>query len=305
MEHMEDTKRLIGKYVVLRTLGRGGEGCVYLARDEGLQRLVAIKEVRSAARDRESEKELMREADFLQQLRHPMLPVVYDLLWEEGWYIVMEYVQGMTLSGYIARYGCVPEERARDWAAQLLDILGYLHTRKTPVIYRDLKPDNIMVCPDGRLKLVDFGAACRRSFGGHGGNVMAATPGYAAPEQLGRRGLPERPAEEAEPETAGREAYADERSDLYAFGKVLYYIVTGSDPAGPPYTSRSIRDYQPMLSDGLERVIRRCIREEPSERYRTAAETARELDRAGRRKSRLRRRPFVRMIEKQVWLTEG
>lgn len=305
---MENTRHMIGKYIVVRTLGQGGEGCVWLARDEDLQRLVAIKEMRGASQDREREKELMREADFLQQLRHPMLPVVYDLLWEDGWYLVMEYVQGMTLGAYIARNGCVQEEQAREWAGQLLDILQYLHTRKTPVIYRDLKPDNIMVCPDGHLKLVDFGAALRKSFGGHRERIMAASPGYAAPEQLGRfaerKGAGEDGTEEDGTE-AGREVYADERSDLYAFGKVLYYIVTGADPARPPYTSRSIRDYQPMLSDGLERVIRRCIREDPCARYASAAETARELAASGRRRSRLRRRPFVRVIEKQIWLTEG
>ena len=228
---MENTRHMIGKYIVVRTLGQGGEGCVWLARDEDLQRLVAIKEMRGASQDREREKELMREADFLQQLRHPMLPVVYDLLWEDGWYLVMEYVQGMTLGAYIARNGCVQEEQAREWAGQLLDILQYLHTRKTPVIYRDLKPDNIMVCPDGHLKLVDFGAALRKSFGGHRERIMAASPGYAAPEQLGRfaerKGAGEDGTEEDGTE-AGREVYADERSDLYAFGKVLYYIVTGA-----------------------------------------------------------------------------
>ena len=308
-EYTEYTGRPIGKYIPIRLLGRGGEGCVYLARDEDLQRLVAIKEIHSAVRNRESEKELMREADFLQQLRHPMLPVVYDLLWEEGWYLVMEYVQGVTLGAYIRRNGCVQEEQARDWAGQLLDILTYLHTRKTPVIYRDLKPDNIMVCPDGRLKLVDFGAALRKSFGGCREHGMAATPGYAAPEQFGRGRLAECAVrgekEEIIKERGVWEAYADERSDIYAFGKVLYYIVTGADPARPPYTSRSIRDYQPMLSDGLERVIRKCIETEPSARYASASEAAEALAGSGRRRSRLRRRPFVRMIEKQVWLTEG
>ncbi len=307
-EYTEGMERSVGKYVLVRLLGRGGEGCVYLARDEDLQRLVAIKEIHSAARDTESEKELMREADVLQRLRHPMLPVIYDLLWEDGWYLVMEYVQGVTLGDYIRRNGCVQEEQARDWASQLLDILTYLHTRKTPVIYRDLKPDNIMVCPDGRLKLVDFGAALRKSFGGRKEHIMAATPGYAAPEQFGRAlagDFAQGTGEAAAGERARREGYADERSDIYAFGKVLYYIVTGADPARPPYTSRSIRDYQPMLSDGLERVIRKCIEEEPAARYASAQETAGALARSGRRRSRLRRRPFVRRIEKQVWLTEG
>ena len=297
----------IGKYNVIRKLGQGGEGCVYLARDEDLQRLVAIKKMNRAEQGGESEKRLMKEADFLQQLRHPALPVIYDLLWEDAWYLVMEYVQGTTLSDYIGRSGCVREEQACAWAEQLLDILGYLHTRKSPVIYRDLKPDNIIVCPDGHLKLVDFGAAYRRSFSGEKACVMAATLGYAAPEQFGRPGIAEHgeQPEELRTEQMGMGAYADERSDIYAFGKVLYYMVTGTDPARPPYTSLSIRDYQPLLPNRLERLIRRCIEEEPTQRYQVVADVRRDLGRCGDRKSRLRRKSFIRAIEKKVWLTEG
>lgn len=281
-------KTAIGKYTVIRTLGQGGEGCVYLARDEALQRLVAIKQVNEQGNDREEEKRLIKEADFLQQLKHPMLPVIYDLLWDDAWYLVMEYIQGTTLRNYIEQNGYVEEGQAHTWAESLLDILEYLHTRKPPVIYQDLKPDNIMVCPDGFLKLVDFGATFRRSFGGEQDHVMAATRGYAAPEQ-----------------SAGYRTHADERSDIYAFGKVLYYIVTGADPAKPPYTTLSVRDYQPLLSDRSERLIRKCIREEADERYQVVADIRRDLLRCGRRKYYLRRRSFIREVEKRVWLTEG
>ena len=295
----------IGKYTVIRELGQGGEGCVYLARDEDLQRLVAIKKVNRKGQDSEAEKQLMKEADVLQQLRHPMLPVIYDLLWEGAWYLVMEYIQGTTLHNYIDKNGYVQTERACAWAEQLLDIFMYLHTRKPPVIYRDLKPDNIMVCPDGRLKLVDFGAAYRRSFGSMRDHGMAATLGYAAPEQLGR--LLNRGGQEGELKTgyAGHSTYADERSDIYAFGKVLYYIVTGADPTKPPYTSRSIRDYQPLLPGKLERLIRKCINDDPSARYQVVADIRKDLEKCRSRKQRLRRCGFIKVIEKQVWLTEG
>ena len=281
-------KAAIGKYTVVKTLGQGGEGRVYLARDEALQRLVAIKQVNRQRNDREEEKRLVKEADFLQQLKHPMLPVIYDLLWDDAWYLVMEYIQGATLRNYIERNGYAEEGQAHTWAESLLDILEYLHTRKPPVIYQDLKPDNIMVCPDGSLKLVDFGATFRRSFGGERDHVMAATRGYAAPEQSARHGT-----------------HADERSDIYAFGKVLYYIVTAADPAKPPYTTLSVRDYQPLLPDRLERLIRKCIREEADERYQVVADIRRDLARCGRRKYHLRRRSFIKAIEKRVWLTEG
>ena len=313
-----ENKQYIGKYEIIRELGHGGEGCVYLARDEDLQRLVAIKRLNRKEQDGEEEKQLMKEADFLQQLRHPMLPIIYDLMWEDAWYLVMEYIRGTNLYEYIGRNGYVQEEWACAWAEQLLDILEYLHTRKTPVIYRDLKPDNIIVCPDGRLKLVDFGAAFRRSYGDKKERGMAATLGYAAPEQLGTMGMSEYDAREegqlrfvhkAVPERgcveAGKTVYADERSDIYAFGKVLYYIVTGADPAKPPYTSLSIRDYQPLLSDRLERLIRKCIKDDPSERYQVVAGIRKDLERCRGGRRRLRRRSFIRMIEKQVWLAEG
>lgn len=308
-DHIRDEihRAFIGKYTIIRKLGQGGEGCVYLARDEDLQRLVAIKKMNRTEQGGEGEKRLMKEADLLQQLRHPALPIIYDLLWEDAWYLVMEYVQGTTLNDYIRNRGYLQEEQACAWAEQLLDILGYLHTRKTPVIYRDLKPDNIIICPDGHLKLVDFGAAYRRNFGGEKEHVMAATLGYAAPEQFGQLGIYEHgdQSKELSPGHIARGAYADEKSDIYAFGKVLYYMVTGADPAKPPYTSLSIRDYQPLLPNRMERLIRRCIQEEPSQRYQVVADVRRDLGRCGNRKNRLRRKSFIRMIEKKVWLTEG
>lgn len=308
MKAVMEEKLNIGKYTVIRRIGRGGEGSVYLARDEELQRMVAVKMIRgqdeaigednvdgdgrgckACGNDKEEGAQIMREAECLQRLKHPMLPVVYDLLWDDGWYLVMEYIQGITLHEYIARNGYAGEAQACAWAEQLLDILGYLHTRKTPVIYRDLKPQNIIVCPDGGLRLVDFGAAYRRDFGVGAEAGMAVTPGYGAPEQFGR---------------TGHGVCADERSDIYALGKVLYYMVTGADPAKPPYTSLSIRDYQPLLPERLERIIRRCIQEEPGERYQVVEEIRRDLDRCGGRRHRLRRRAFIRSIEKRVWLTE-
>lgn len=293
----------IGKYTVIRLLGKGGEGAVYLAQDEDLQRPVAVKQLCGFGERADMEK---READFLRRLRHPMLPVIYELLWDTGWYLVMEYIQGITLQDYIDANGCVREEQACIWMDQLLDVMEYLHTRKPPVIYRDLKPDNIMVCPDGHLRLVDFGAADIRNYGAKGCGVMAATPGYAAPEQFGRGGSLRVCGRTGESTGTGMERgiYADERSDIYALGKILYYMVTGTDPARPPYTSLPIQDYQPLLSDRLEKVIRRCIEEDPGRRYQTAGEVRKELRCCGKSRHRPLRRSFIRAVEKKVWLTE-
>ena len=125
------------------------------------------------------------EAEHLQRLRHPMLPVIYDLFQDvQGvWYLVMEYLQGVTLQKYIEKNGFVQEGQARIWAAQLADVLVYLHTRKPPVIYSDLKPANIIVCPDGQLRLVDSGGTDQKLRGrqkqGHGCDAGIRSAGAA------------------------------------------------------------------------------------------------------------------------------
>lgn len=317
----------VGKYSLIGSLGQGGEGSVYLARDEHLQRFVAIKHVhglgavgeepknsgcfekeddqdrtdQNGERQEVEKVQIMREAGYLRQLSHPMLPAVYDLSEDGsgGWYLVMEYIQGETLHTYIERNGYVQESQALIWAGQMVDVLDYLHTRKPPVIYSDLKPDNIMVCLDGQLRLVDFGAALTRSFGADRNKVLAVTPGYGAPEQSGNmqgcQGL----------NHAGVGVYADERSDIYALGKVLYYMVTGAEPSKPPYTALPVYEYQPLLSHHLETVIRKCINAEPEQRYQTAEEVQRDLARSEGRGRRVRRKSFIRVIEKRIWLTEG
>lgn len=297
----------IGKYTMIRHLGSGGEGAVYLAQDEDLHRLVAVKRLCGFSGESGAEK---REAELLRQFGHPMLPVIYELLWDEAWYLVMEYIPGITLRGYIDRNGCVREDQACAWMTQLLDVTEYFHSRKPPVIYRDFKPDNIMVCPDGHLRLVDFGSAAIRNYGAEACSVMAATPGYAAPEQLGK-GVGRRASGRAcgrygKNAGTGMEGriYADERSDIYALGMILYYMVTGADPARPPYTALSIRDYQPLLSDALEKVIRKCVDDNPGHRYQMAEEVQRALTGCRQRRAYLRRRSFIRAVEKKVWLTQ-
>ncbi len=303
----------LGKYRIIKSLGQGGEGRVYLAEDESLGRQVAVKRLwekekqrgeqskesggrdgEPVERDGESGEQDGRsrrkaEAAFLRDLRHPMLPVVYELLCEDGWFLVMEFIEGISLHNYIEKQGSVGEAQARLWAAALLDVLDYLHSRETPVIYRDLKPDNIMVCRGGNLKLVDFGAAGLRSFGEEDGARMPFSAGFAAPEQRGEDGLGVR---------------ADERSDLYALGKTLYYMVTGTVSGASPDTSFPASYYNPLLSEEIEEIIERCTREAPEARYQVAGEVMRDLLRGGGRRKGRRGRGFVRHIEKQICLTD-
>lgn len=281
---MKENNRL-GKYEIIRMLGQGGEGCVYLAKDESLSRLVAVKRLWDETGKEGGE--IGREAAFLRDLRHPMLPVVYELFYEEGWYLAMEYMEGISLHKYVKINGPAKEKQARLWAASLLNVLNYLHTRETPVIYRDLKPDNIVVCRDGSLRLVDFGAAGLRSFGEGGAGRMAYTAGYAAPEQRG---------------IGGKKAWADERSDIYAFGSTLCYMLTGADPGTAPCTAHPVSACNPLLSAELEQIVCRCMEEDPAARYQVVAEVARDLEKRGRRRA-VGKREFIRCVEKQICLT--
>lgn len=316
---MLEAGQMAGKYEIIKPLGAGGEGCVYLAKDGTLSRLVAVKrmEGRRNEKPEEAEKDTVREvflaaeeiteeaaedmsedttgeevlpeAAFLRDLGHPMLPVVYDLFYEDGWYLVLEYIEGISLHNYIKKTGYVEEEQGRIWAKALLEILEYFHTRKPPVIYRDLKPGNIMVCPDKSLRLVDLGAACLKSYEKDRDLQMALTSGYGAPEQ--RAGI-------------GGHIYADERSDIYALGRVLYYMMTGADPGKPPYGNLPVHVYNPLIGEEMERVIDKCTRENPEERYQVVEEIRQDLSRKNRRGGRGRRRDFLRHMEKRVWLTQ-
>ncbi len=281
-EKMLEAGRMVGKYEIIRPLGAGGEGSVYLAKDTALFRLAAVKQMEAGT-------EILQEAVFLRDLRHPMLPMVYDLLYENGCYLVMEYIEGVSLHNYIRKRGSVGEEQGSIWAEALLSLLEYLHNRKPPVIYRDLKPDNIIVCPDKRLRLVDLGAAFLKNYGEGARTRMALTPGYGAPEQQA---------------AAGRTVYADERSDIYAFGKVLYYMLTGAEPGRPPYGSLPVSVYDPLAGDDLERVIKKCTRENPDERYQIVEDIRRDLSGRKQGKKVCRRKNFIRHMEKRVWLTE-
>lgn len=296
MQEKEMNKQ-IGKYRILGRLGQGGEGSVYLAEDTDLGRRAALKRLK---KDADCGAKMKREAAFLRDLRHPMLPVVYDLLYEDaheeespyqedGWYLAMEYITGISLHNFIKTRGKVGEEQACLWGEALLDVLHYLHTRETPVIYRDLKPDNIMVCRDGGLRLVDFGAAFFRSYGEKREGRMAWTPGYGAPEQQGMR---------------ERLPWADERSDIYAFGRTLYYMVTGADPGKPPCGQLAPSLYNPLLSADFERLIERCTMEEPKARYQVAAEVLRDLRERERWGRGIGKRGFLRHVEKQICLTQ-
>ncbi|MCD8123710.1 MAG: serine/threonine protein kinase [Lachnospiraceae bacterium] len=252
-----------GKYKILNQIGRGGMSIVYLAINEKANKLWAIKEMRrDGARDYEAVKQgLIAETDLLKKLRHESLPSIVDVIEEEDTFlVVMDYIEGKPLSTILAESGAQPQEEAVEWAKQLCDVLGYLHSRNPPIIYRDMKPSNVMLRPDGRVILIDFGAA--REYNGCRAEdtQCLGTRGYAAPEQYGGRG-----------ETTVR-------TDIYGLGATLYHLVTGQNPGEPPYEMVPIRSINPTLSSGLEEALRKCTRSDPDERYQSCAELRFALD---------------------------
>jgi len=255
---------LAARYRILRRLGHGGMSTVYLARDEHfphVERRCAIKIMRASddpVLAQLQKAAFEREASLLATLRHPAIPEVYDFFVEDGrCCLVLEFIEGEDLERYLDRIGApVAESLLIDWALQILDVLDFLHTRQPhPIIFRDLKPSNIMLRETGSLALIDFGIA--RLFQPDVRGTMIGTEGYAPPEQY--RGI------------------VDPRGDLYALGATLYHLATGVDPRNePPFSlpHRPPRTVNPTLSVDFERVILRALAYDPRERFPSAAAMA-------------------------------
>jgi serine/threonine protein kinase len=243
-----------GRYVILARVGMGGMGAVYRAADTRLgNKAVAIKEMSDAAIPNPQHKQqaiaaFRQEAQMLAHLDHPNLPKVTDFFTENGkHYIVMEFVEGETLESTLQRQR-VGETQVRLWAAQLLDVLGYLHRQNPPVIFRDLKPANVMLTPAGQLKLIDFGIARVFKTGKPGDTLVMGTPGYAAPEQHGS-------------------GQTDARSDIYSLGVVLHQALTGYDPSLTPFVLPPVHQFNPSVSPQMEQAIARAIQTDRLQRF--------------------------------------
>ena len=246
-----------GKYKILNVLGHGGMSVVYMAINEKANKTWAIKEVRKDGKlDFEEVKQgLTVETNMLKKLRHNNLPSIVDVIEDEDTFIiVMDYIEGKPLSDAIQEYGAQPQESVIKWAKQLCNVLGYLHSQTPAIIYRDMKPSNVMLKPDGNLVLIDFGIAREYKEQNLADTTCLGTIGYAAPEQFGGRGQ------------------TDARTDIYCLGATLHHLITGQDPCKPPYARYPIRHYNGALSTGLEEILLKCTRDNPEERYQSCAE---------------------------------
>jgi serine/threonine protein kinase len=235
------------RYLIMRCIGTGGMGVVYEAVDGVLHRRVAVKKMRPINtfpyQEIDAVNTFQREAVLLAQLDHAHLPQVYDYLSERGFcYLVMELVAGMTLEAYL---DIVPGKRLpiNDILAlgiHLCSVLDYLHTRPSPIIFRDLKPSNIMITMRGKLYLIDFGIARYFKPGSQKDTLQLGTTGYAAPEQFGW-------------------AQTTPRSDIYSLGALLHRLVTGDDPSIRPFQFAPLHTGKYVIPTDLAQLIMSMI----------------------------------------------
>lgn len=260
----QNGKIIDGKYEILTKIGQGGMSTVYLAMDKRLNKQWAIKEIRKEKHNSNNAivvKSILAEAQLMKKLDHAALPRIVDIIEDnEAIYVVMDYIEGETLSKILREYGPQPEETVIEWAKQLCEVLDYLHTRQPAVIYRDMKPSNVMLKPDGKIKVIDFGIAREYKENNNSDTVSLGTRGYAAPEQFGGKGQ------------------TDARTDVYCLGVTLYHLVTGKSPCEEPYEIYPIRRWNPALSGGLEKIIIKCTRPDPNDRYQSCAQMLYDLN---------------------------
>ena len=248
---------LQGRYRILRPIGGGGMGQVYLAEDTRLAgRQCAVKEMspnQEQVQDRIwSINAFQQEARILAHLQHPGLTPITDFFGErENWYLVMEYVKGWSLEETLSRSPQyrLPIARALNIFQQLCRVLDYLHGQTPPVVFRDLKPSNVMLTPDGQVKLIDFGIARFFKPGQGRDTVNLGTPGYAAPEQYGGHGQ------------------TDVRADVYALGVLLHQMLTGYDPTITPFRLPTIQSLNTNVRPEIAQAIHRATAHEPDQRF--------------------------------------
>ncbi len=264
---------LNGRYEIVRRIGGGGMGAVYLAKDRNLGDAPrAVKEmVESHLDPAQHEKaigDFKRESLLLTSLEHPSIPTIYDYFYDETlgrFYLVMKYISGGDLASRMrsAIGGRLDEKTVTDWGMQVADVLDYLHSRPKPIIYRDLKPANLMIDGNtGRVMLIDFGIA-RWVSQQEKGVTAVGTMGYAPPELFSGRVQP--------------------ASDVYSLGATMFHLLTGADPQDNPLLIFDFaknprpRQITPSISTEMEQILMKAVEYRPDDRYRTAGDLRNEL----------------------------
>ena len=260
-DSLPDQTLLAGRYQLLSRIGQGGMGAVYKAADTRFNnRPVAIKEMSSTgltpARLQEAEAAFEHEAHLLADLLHPNLPRIYEHFAEnDRSYLVMDFIEGQTLEEYLVQKGGgpLPVDQVITWAEQLCDVLNYLHSHQPPIIFRDLKPANVMISESGHVYLIDFGIARIFKPGKQHDTVALGSPGYAAPEQYGK-------------------AQSSPRSDIYSLGALLHHLLTGIDPSEQPFFFRDASQLNPAIDPALDKLLKQMLAMDSDRRPASAQE---------------------------------
>ncbi|MBV9689613.1 MAG: tetratricopeptide repeat protein [Ktedonobacteraceae bacterium] len=263
---LPDNTMLKGRYQLEKRIGQGGMGAVYKAADTLFDnRPVAIKEMSRAglspALVTEAEEAFEREARLLAGLLHPNLPRIYDHFAEdERSYLIMDFIKGQTIEEYLEKSGTSPValEQVLDWGEQLCDVLSYLHNHQPPIIFRDLKPSNVMIDESGHIFLIDFGIARIFKPGQLHDTVALGSPGYAAPEQYGK-------------------SQSTPRSDIYSLGALLHCLLTADDPSEQPFFFRPASQRNQAVPAELETLLQQTLEMDANKRPATAQDVAKVL----------------------------
>lgn len=231
---------LDGKYQVIKVLGQGGMGTVYLCKNIRLEKLWAIKEIKS-------DMDLTAEPNILKNLKHTGIPNIIDIFCEEdNLYIVEDYIEGNTLENIVKASKSLSKDKLSKYALALCDIITYLHSFKPPVIYRDMKPSNIIITPEDKVVLIDFGISRLYKEDKNSDTIYMGSRGYAAPEQygMGQSGI---------------------QTDIYGLGAVIYFMASGRAPLN---ITEPFKDESYINADAeLKKIIEKCMQINPELRY--------------------------------------
>ncbi|MDF2534650.1 MAG: stkP 2 [Bacillales bacterium] len=251
------------KYLVKQKIGQGGMSTVFLVQDNRLQKDWALKTIeKSAMKNGEVyTQSLLSEVELLKKIDHPAIPRIIDIFEDENQIsIVLDFVKGQSLDRILEVSGPLSQNLSIQIGLQVCDALIYLHGLHVPVIYRDIKPANLVIEHGCKVRLIDFGIARELKNGTVEDTNCLGTRGYAAPEQYGGSGQ------------------SDKRTDIYCLGVTMYHLLTGHNPTNPPYEISSIRKKNPQLSRGLEKIIKKATKSNPEERYQNCSEFKKALE---------------------------
>ena len=249
---------LRGRYKILNLIANKGMSAVYLVEDSSLKKKWCLKEIKksNAGKGNVEYEALLQEADIMKNLDHVGIPRITTIE-EEGdsLFIIMDYVDGMSMKSWLVQKGKINQDVTLLWMRQITQTMMYLHNRKNPIFYRDMKPDNVMIQTDGNLKLLDFGISMVLKGKDDVIEKALGTKGYAAPEQS-KRGLK-----------------CDLRSDIYAMGKTMYYMLTGINPSQVDKDKlKRVREVDPTIDEEVQDIVEKCCQENPNKRYQTCEE---------------------------------